>query len=522
MKIAPPPGVRTDQPPLNAEAFWYQAENVRFRLAEPQTVGLYARFLDRRTGEPVDDLFPDFLQEAEQVDFYADDNILIIASGRQMVFIRWTAGDVEVRTIEGVGVTGRWWFAATESEVIAGRSNLSGRAIAIDRKTLAITQIPNVPQGCLAGGILGGVLILAGTQSIGDTEPAMTVRWSARRTDPSSSGEPTGPFGFEDWIPSDVNASGEFRLENGSTIKAGGMTVFGFIVWTDTAAYEVTARTDLFVFAEDQISSRGILGPRTWITADDRVWWFDQTRTLNVYDGGRPRPIPSTIRNAALEVIEDADVARLSLSSDSENGEISLHYPGRDGVFRELVYNYREDAWYPFKLDRMNLTPANSPRPAIGMQADGQLMFYDLREVQTDFRVDETRQQSLYDGTTSPFQPSSTPEKFDYFLRSNRISAGNAAIQSWRSRTCVLSYTFAKSEFTPAVDDLVKLRVDSFGTLDLREDPVSDFHENPVGSMAFPLRVGGKSLQFTISGADQQTFLRFGMLDIEADEGGKR
>lgn len=522
VKLLPPPGVFTDYAPLDAQPFWYRSENVRFRLALPQTVGLYSRFVDKRTGEPVDEQFPSFLRDTSQVDLYADDNLLIIASGRRIVIIRWALGDIEVRTVPGLGPSGRWWFGVTEENIIAGRGNLDGRAVAINRATRDIVTIPNVPQGCIAGGVYAGILLLAGTTSIGEGRTAMTLRWSARRTDSSSSGTEDGPFGFEDWIPSDLNSSGEIELMNGSTIKAGGTTIFGFIVWTDTASYEITARPDINVFAETQISGRGILGPRTWVVADDRLWWYDQTRTLNVYDGGRARQVICPMRNSTLEAVLDEGVGQLSLSSDVENGEVSLHYPDRNGLMRELVYNYREDVWYTFNLNRLNMISANGPRPSIGMETSGRLMFYDLREVQPDFQSVTEREPAAYREGDQPFQPAPDPEPFDYFLQTNWITAGNASVKSLRARNVVVAYTFAKSDFTAAEDDLVALKASSYGRLDLREPPTEDEQEKEIGDMLFNLRVGGKAVQYTISGAEVRTFLRFGAIDIEADEGGKR
>ena len=522
MRVEPPPGTFTDYPPLNVQPFWFRSKNVRFRLGIPQTIGLFARFIDTRTNTPVDEALDGILADTGHVDFHADDNLLLIASGSTLVIIRWALGDVDVRTVDSVGETGRWWFSSTERDIIAGRSNLTGRAVSINRETREIATIPNIPVGSVAGGITAGVLMLAGTESIGETKSVMTVRWSARRSDPSSSGTEDGPFGFEDWTPSDINASGEFRLENGSRIIAGGATIFGFMVWTDTSTYEITGRTDIFVFAETQVSGRGILGPKTWIVADDRVWWYDHTRTLNVYDGGRPRQVVSPISNAALEMVPDEDVDSLSLSTDLENGEVSLHYPGADGRFRELVYNYREDSWYVFDINRVNITLANGPRSSIGMDGSGRLLFYDLRETLRGFRSDPTLPVPAAPVGQSPFQPAKLPEPFDYFLQTNWMTAPSPSVQSLRARNVVVSYTFARG-MTPTDDvDKISLRASSYGLLDLKEAPTEDYQDNPIGQMLYKLRVGGKAVQYTISGEQQRTFLRFGVIDFEGDEGGKK
>lgn len=525
MKIQPSGGVLTDFPPLASDPFWFRSSNIRFRFGLPQTVGLFSRFMDTRSGRPVDELLVNFISDGSAVDFHADDNLLLIASGTRLAIVLWNEGSVDIRSVSGVGSSGRWWFTSTEEDIIAGRSNLDGRAVAINRETRVIRPIPNVPQGCIGGGITAGVLMLAGTESIGNSPPKMVVRWSARRGDPSSSGTADGPFGFEDWTPSDLNASGEFRLENGSRIKAAGATVFGFIVWTDTAAFEITGRTDLFVFAETQISGRGIMAPRAWVVADDRLWWFDHTRTLNVYDGGRPRQVLCPLSGAISETIPDTDLDRVSLSSDLENGEISLHFPGPDGQFRELVYNYREDAWYVFDLDRMNLVPSSGPRPSIGMDGRGRLMFYDLREIQPCFGCSPSSVPVPLAPAPAPlagpFAPAAEPEPFTFWLETNWITAGNSAVQSWRGRNIVLAHTYSRSGPFGA-QDMLTMEAFSRGELDLQSPPLRDHQQAPVGAMLFHLRFGGKAVALRISGVDVRSLVRFGAIDVEADEAGKR
>lgn len=522
MKLEPPPGIHTDTPPLSATPFWYFAENVRFRLGLPETIGLFARFIDTSTGLPVDELLTGFLEEDGAVDFYSDADVLVIASGSKLAFVKWGEGTVAVVTTTAAGTTGRWWFSAIETTILCGRSNLDGQTLAIDRDTLVVTELPGAPVGSVAGGVYSGVLILAGTAGFVEPDGAMIVRWSARRTDPSSSFTEFGPFGFEDWTPSDLNASGEFELENGSAIKAAGTTQFGFMVWTDTSLYLITARTDIYVFSESQVSSRGILANKCWVVADDRLWWYDQTRTLNVYDGGRATQIVCPLSNATLEAVTDDGLYRTTLSSNNEHGEISLHYPDRNGIMRELVYNYREDAWYPFNMNRLNVTPANSPRSSIGFDATGKLFFYDLRELLPMLIVSPTPVAPDLADEDDAFIPSYDPEPFSFFIQTNLVTQGDAALSSLRTRNAVVSYTYAKDQYTPATDDMLKLTTKSYGRLNLNEAPIVDYQEKFVGDMLFNMRAGGKAVQWELSGDNIQTFIRFGTVDIEGEEAGKK
>ena len=209
MKIACPPGYQTDLPPFSSQPFWYYGENVRFRMGVPETIGLYTKAYDFATEEPI--IFPTILPSAT---LYGDANFLLLGQIDSVSVIRWDTGErVEIDT-PLVGESGRWWFAATETEILCGRANFTGKTYVINRGSLTASVLPNAPDGGMGGGIVDGIFVKAGTDGFSGDNPQMVVRWSARRTDPSSSGLPAGPFGFEDWTPSDVNSSGEFLLSH--------------------------------------------------------------------------------------------------------------------------------------------------------------------------------------------------------------------------------------------------------------------------------------------------------------------
>lgn len=517
MKVACPPGYRTDLPRFSSEPFWFYGENVRFRMGGPETIGLFTKALNKATGEPI--TFPGVSPTAT---LYGDANFLALGDGDVVTIIRWETGQRFTIPTPEAGGFGRWWFAATESEIICGRSNLAGKTYVISRADLTAEVLPNAPPGSMGGGIVSGILIKAGTDGFGEDDPRMVVRWSARRTDPSSSGTPAGPFGFEDWTPSDVNASGEFLLDEGSEIRGGGSTQFGFMVWTDTRAILLAPRNDIYVFTKSVISLRGLLTSHSWTESDGRVWWFDQTRTLNVFDGGNARQVLNPMRHVSTEIIKDADIYLCFMSSDVEQGEVILHYPDANGFFRELVYNYMEDAWYAFALDRISLTDAHGDRPSVGVTRSGDVFFYDIRE-------------ALRPGIVAPFSGSVPPptgspyvggpgttEPFSFFLMTNWIASQDATLESLRTRNVVVSHTRATVPGDDTSTDKLKLTVLSYGQMDLDEVPVSDFDERPIGKMLRELRAGGKAIQYVLSAQNIKTHMRFNPLDVEADVSGKR
>jgi hypothetical protein len=528
MKVACPPGYRTDLPPVAPEPFWFYGENIRFRMGMPETIGLYIKAYARDTGEPV--VFPAVEKTAT---LYGDANFLMLGHGDQLTILRWDNGVRVTVPTPLAGGYGRWWFAATETEVICGRSNFNGKTYVVNRGTLTVTLLPNAPEGSMGGGIVAGILIQAGTDGFAGDSPKMVVRWSARRTDPSSSGGPGGPFGFEDWTPSDLNASGEFLLDEGSEIRGGASTQFGFMVWTDTRAILLAPRNDLYVFTKSVVSLRGILSSHAWVESDGRLWWFDQTRTLNFFDGGGGRQVMNPMRHVSTEIISDEDLDLCFMSSDIENGEVILHYPDKDGFFRELVYNYMEDAWYSFALDRISMTDAHGDRPTIGLDQSGQVYFYGIREaLLSSITMPKNPPAPFHppvpfkDPRVFPVIPSRAvpvlPEPFSFFLMTNWIAPSDTTLESLRTRNIVVSHTTATIPGAEPGADQLYVAVQSYGKLDLAEDPVLDFDQRPMGQMLRELRAGGKVIQLVLAAKDIRTHIAFAPVDVEADVSGKR
>lgn len=517
MKVACPPGYRTDLPPLSSEPFWFYGENVRFRMGVPETIGLFRKAYDLLTEEPIS--FPGVQPDAT---LYGDANFLALGGDGVLTIINWETGERSTLSMPGVGNFGRWWFAATETEIICGRANFGGETYVIDRANLTASVLPNSPIGAMGAGIVSGILVKAGTEGYAGDDPRMVVRWSARRTDPSSSGDPGGPFGFEDWTPSDVNASGEFQLEEGSEIRGGGSTQFGFMVWTDTRAVLLAPRNDLYVFTKNTIAQRGLLTSSSWVESDGRVWWFDQTRTLNVFDGGGARQVLNPMRHVSTEIISTTNIYLCFMSADPEQGEIILHYPDDTGFFRELVYNYMEDTWYAFALDRISVTDAHGNRPTVGIDRSGQVYFYDIRE-------------ALLPSITAPYTGDPPPpfepipedgpfavEPFSFYLMTNWIAPQDISLSSLRARNVIVPHTKASVPYMDTSGDEMKLVVQSYGKLDLDETPEVDFDQRPIGQMQREVRAGGKAVQYILSAENIRTHVRFGPLDVDADVSGKR
>lgn len=513
-------------PPLQAEPFWYFGDNVRFREGMPETVGLFARAKNFTTGNPVTINISDGIGT-----LFGDGGLVIVGHGLVLSVVNLVTGTVTNVTASQAGADGRWWFVPVEDYVICGRANLDGRTYTLNRSTLVAAILPNSPVGGMGAGVVSDIFMVAGTIGVAGDGPKMVVRWSARATDPSSGGV-SGPFGFEDWTPSDVNASGEFLLDEGSEIRGGAALQMGFAVWTDTRMILLTPRTDTYVFTKRAAASRGLLASHTFCEADGRIWWYDQASVLNVFDGGGARQIINPMQHVSVELIENEDLGLLSMSANPEHGEIVLHYPGVDGRFRDLIYNYEENAWYQFTLDRIAMTDAQGSRPSIGIDLGGRLFFYDLHQALPFALVNPIPPASpdvVLPPAVSPsptvvpvIRPSLDPEPYAFRLMTGWIGGDSTALDSLRSRNVVVSHTMVQVNGGAAYNDELRLTVCSYGALDLNEVPTVDDDLRPVGDMVRKLRAGGKALQFVLSADNIRTKLRFAPLDVEADVSGKR
>lgn len=531
MKIACPPGVRCDDAIADPEPFWFWSSNVRWRRGQPETIGLYAPVLNTGSGDQVTITLDELA-----ADIYTDRNMVVVGHGAYLSIIDWVSGDIEQIHVPDAGSSGRWWFASSEDGIVAGRANITGAIQTINRADRTVTPLSGAPAGAYAGGILAGLLILAGVESfLPDASRKMVVRWSARRTDPSSSGGPGGPFGFEDWTPSDLNSSGEVPLENGSTIVGGGQTQFGFVVWTDTHMHMFTPRTDNYAVGEKMVASAGLLDNKTWVEFGGRIWWYDPNRTLNVYDGGAAQQVPNPIRTATVETIREDMLGRCSLAALP--GEVILSYPDAAGIMHAVVYNHEENAWYPWSLNQVAWSSSDGPRPGLVLDADGRLWNHDLHETLPDSLLDPESGEvmeppapppgpMLMGLSVTPFVgeeedeevlvTGTVPQPYAFFLMTNQFTPGDMNLEALRARNITVPHTLFSS-LTPPPEDAFKVCLRSFGSPDIMEVPFRDEQMVDFGVQVAHLRAGGKRLQLVISAAGVSSMLRFGVPDLDAE-----
>jgi hypothetical protein len=412
-----------------------------------------------------------------------------------------------------IGIPPVWWFSDQDDVVVGGRTNVTGDpAYAWDRnRNNDFVALAGSPTGAVGGGIISRILVLLGCTSFTDPDPQrfMTIRWSDR-------------FNFEEWTPSDVNISGELQLEGGSRIVGGGVTGFGVVAWTDRRMALLTETFDPdSVFSRRYIDGgRGLLANQSWTEADGQVWWFDEHRTLNVFDGGRPRQIQNPLKYATIERLNDDQLARAYLVPNQEYGEIILHYPdvGSDECDTQLVYNYLDNAWSIWRLERSGWCSRYGVIEALGVDRSNLVWRHDLDTGIPDVYIlgpelPSGAQQSSPHLSPKVGIPSADVQPFSFKASTNLITSDEVTSKAWKGTRVQVNHVPLPS--AGAEDDEYGLMVTGYGLSQLERSPVfSDTQLMIQGDMARDFRVAGKALQLTIFGTNVKTVFRFANMSI--------
>lgn len=547
-------GVQVDTPMMSSEPFLWTGMNIRVRAGAVETLGLFGPLRDVG-GTQIAVHGPDIHRRIFACPSVTTGQVLTGSVSKitllqydptstPLTGTRWAKFDVTPAALPappapGDGITvpsaGRveippvWWFADQEDLIVGGRANVAGDSFYVwDRNTIndftppvlarhptdpewpapidvgpAPSPAPTpLPTGAVAGGIVNRILVLLGATSIDDpgTSKSMTIRWSDR-------------FNFGQWTPSDITLSGELQLEGGSRIVGGGVTGFGVVAWTDKRMAMLRETYDFDVFSRAYVpGGRGMLANLSWCEADGRIWWLDETRTLNVYDGGQPRQVVNTNKYASIERLSDAQAARVYMVPNHEFGEVIIHYPSGTGTEcnAQLVYNYVADCWYPWSLTRSAWCQRFGVIPNLAIGTDNKVWQHDLDVALAD-----------------PWQPvegaSGTPaadvSAVSFSFESNMIVQPNPGYSSWDTTKITLDYLPA-----PAVGavDSFDIEVIGYREPSLKSVTESETHTFGDGETMHDYRIGGKGIRFKVSGADVKTVYRFGMIDIAGEIDGER
>jgi len=542
--ITPAPGLVFDQPNVAPAHFWTLGVNVRFRLQALETIGLFGRMRDVSDDPiilPVGDgpyrrLFTTPSTQFSQILAGSVDRVTLMeydANSTPIQGTRYLTADVTpVGLTPGDDVLpnpspGRvqippvWWFSDQDDLVVGSRAGVALEpAYAWDRSRLGpFVPLAGSPLGAVGGGIINRILVLLGCTSFTDPDPArfLTIRWSDR-------------FNFEDWTPSDINVSGELQLEGGSRIVGGGVTGFGVVAWTDKRMAVLVENFDInSVFTRRYIDGgRGLLANNAWCEADGQVWWIDEARVLNVYDGGRPRQIPNPLKYGTIERLGDRQLARVYLEPNPEFSEVIIHFPDddADNPDAQIVYNYELDAWSYWRLPRTGWHTRIGSIPNVGIDAGGNVFFHDIDVglpsayttipdipgVQSPSPLPDAQVQSPSVGDIEPF---------DFSAYTNLITTESVTDQVWRMTRIHADHLPLPADGAEADEFMVRLL--GYGEAQVDSPLIEqDYQFFSQGQNAKDFRVGGKALRVGVAGMQVKTVFRFAGFSVTEAKGGQR
>lgn len=526
----PPAGLMLDRPLLGQEAYWRWGTNVRTRMGMMETLGLFGPLQNAAgvhlqlpgTGKyrsikatPAPGLGQIIAGSANRVAALHYDPASIPGTGT-----RWLVADItpaalpvvdDIVSNPGVGrieIPPVWWFAEQEDIVVAGRANDIGTGPYVWGRNPAgvMTAIPTSPKGAVGGGIIGRILVLLGCESFTDPDPQrfMTIRWSDR-------------FNFADWIPTDINVSGEMQLEGGSRIMGGGVVGKGVVAWTDSRMALLTETGDPdSVFARRYVDGgRGLMANRSWCEADGRVWWFDETRTLNVWDGGAPTQIENPLRLGTIERITDRAVARAYMVANPEFSEVILWFGADDPDLPDtgLVYNYTDKSWTCWQLPRLSWSSRVGAIRNLGIDHDNRVYQHDL----DSGLIAPWLPAGI--GPVPGYNPLTTAVEYSWSMETNLITTANPETEAYHLTRWLLDHL--PSPAPGHEDDGFRIEVLGYGEATITAATYADVQDIAMGQPQADFRVGGKAIQIKVSGTGA-TVWRFAGVSATRGADGER
>jgi len=548
-------GTATDKPLVSAAPWVWRAYNIRVRAGAVETLGLFGPLRDvdgnqleltvgssayrRVFTTPSIDTGQILFASADAIELAEYDATSTPATGT-----RWLLHDVSPSSLPAVSdeitvpsaarveIPPVWWFEDQEDLVVGQRADVGidvphvwNRNPLNTFEPITPSRHPNdpnwpsppdvgdapdpaptpVPTGACAGGIMNRILVLLGASSFTDPDPMrqMTVRWSDRSD-------------FGQWTPSDITISGEMQLDGGSRIVGGGVTGFGVMVWTDKRMALLTETFDPnSVFSRSYIDGgRGMLANQAWCEADGQIFWMDESRSLNVFDGGRPRQLINDNRYASIERLSNAQSARLYIEPNQEYGEIIIHYPSGDSteITAQLVYNYLFNCWYPWVLGRSGWCQRYGVIPNIGVDTAGRVWQHDLDVGLADLWTLEAAPSSR-DLTTDDVEP------VDFSIETNLVVQASPNYTAWHSTRALIDHVAAPAD--GAIDGF-SVSVIGYAEPTVNSEKYTETQNYEMAQPYADFRVAGKAIQLKLEGTGIKTVFRFGQIDISAAAEGER
>jgi hypothetical protein len=442
-------------------------------------------------------------------------------------------------TLKRIVIPPVWWFAEQMNTIVGMRAGINEPVRAWDRNPAnGFTSIPAylpgdipgsptglAPAKAVGGAIFNGILILFGCdpQFGNPGDELMHVRWSNR-------------LNFSMWdatvdidpVTQQANLSGGLTLERGSRIVGGGFTTFGPMAWTDKAVILFNETQDIStVFGRTYIDGgSGLLSNRAWCDAGGQVFWLDESRTLMVFDGSRPRAIENPMRKGTIDRVNEIGAARIYMSANTEYGEIILAYPadGSTECNRQIIYNYKSDAWSIWGLSRVHWFPRQGLQESVAIAPNGVVYAHDIGPSVPNLYLPDALPPLPPNGSSIAVTGvigASNIEAMTGFVEFGPMVADEAT-QTYDGVNLFLSW-LASPAFG-AEGDTIDVTLVGYADGDASDPAFHETQEWAIGDSKHKYRVSGRSLAIRVSFTDIKTVFRLGYADIEVgpSSGGDR
>lgn len=443
-------------------------------------------------------------------------------------------------TLKDITIPPVWWFAEQENVIIGQRAGVDESVRAWDRNPAnSFDEIAayepgdplgaptgEAPKKAVAGAIFNRIAVLLGCVPLGGTgtgDELMEIRWSAR-----GNFQLWNPLIIIDPVTGLLNIAGSLKMDRGSRIVGGGFSASGVVVWTDKAMALLTETNDVgTVFRRDYVDGgRGLLANRAWCEADGQIWWVDESRTLNVFDGGRPRPIPNPMKRGTIDRVNEVATARIYVTANSEYGEIAIWYPSGDSLEcdRAIVYNYIENAWSIWGLNRSHWFPRQGIQEAVAVSLNGTVYAHDIGPgCPNAYRPDALLPIGPGTGCGDGQGVGATNlEPITAFVEFGPMLADNASDKTFNALSLLMSWLP-----TPAIGaetDEVLVTVSGFKDATPRDRRYEETQSWAQGDSIKDYRVRGRSISMRMEFNEIKTVYRLGYIDMQIGDssGGER
>ena len=206
----------------------------------------------------------------------------------------------------------------------------------------------------------------------------MYIRWSDLET-------------AANWLPTSQNASGAFRLSQGSQIYCARNSNGAILVWTESSLYALIFVGGATDWGQQLISPNiDIIGPNAACTYGNFAMWMGK-ENFYIYDG-TVKTMPCTIRELVFGNINSIQSWKCYAATNSLYREVWFFYPSNNSTENDsyVIYNYAEDTWSYGTMPRTAWVDNGVENYPQGASTDGFIYYHEL---------------GLDDGSTIPNTP---------------------------------------------------------------------------------------------------------------------